>query len=826
MVTMFQTFGGDPIQPAYSSYIQIDLDANAQLAWPIQFQNTNDIVFNYMNVVPTNNGFTLTLPDARDVSVGASTIINNPSAFSFTLNKADGTLLFTFAAGVARYIILTDNTTEGGTWNTHPFTAGGSAVTSINMTSSSDNVVVGGVPITSAGTITLALAKDLLELSTFGMSTGIACRTAADTWALRSITGTANQIAITNPAGIAGNINVALEQDITGINSIVVDLVKIQNNEIITTGANQNLLLDPNGTGTVRIGGAGLRIDSGQPAYFYADNAINFVSFEAGAQTVDYNLVWPTVAPANGQVLGFVAGTELAWFNVTSFGGPSTVQAIARYLNTTGTLEDSSVLISDLGAVTGATSVAAGNIRIGGIGGTLPNTIVSTNADGDIIFTPNGVGGVRVESPFFVTDANVFVLQDADNSNFSGFKAADVTTTDYISALPPAYPFNSQVMASTTNQAAATALAWRFMSSDRNLLVNGGMDIWQRGTSFTNATVVYTNNDLRYCADCWKIISNGNDIASVSRSAGPTPPAAGDSAGVAGASRYAWRFTVTNGGAKFGILQILEGQQSQDLRNSYVKFSLIGTAIGATNWKMAVIGWSGAENSPTSDPIAAWGASGTNPTLAANWAYQPDSNAADATAITFGAEYGTFSPGVITIANNVTNIGVMVWCDETTAVAGNTIDISCLLLTKGPNFTPYYQPDTEVELARSKRFYQKDVAYSVTPFTTATQSTQGTLIVSPIGAAVNIANAATYGNIQYEVEMTNAITPVVTVYPYTTVTNTGRVSNQAGVDRGANSGDVTNSTTKGFTLVNNLAAAATLDTTGFIQFHYVVASEF
>lgn len=826
MVTMFQTFGGDPIQPAYSSYIEIDLDANTQLAWPIQFQNTNEIVFNYMNVVPTAGGFTLTLPDARDVSVGASTIINNPSAFSFTLNKADGTLLFSFTAGVARYIILTDNTTEGGTWNTHPFTAGGSAVTSINATSSSNNLVIGGVPITSAGTITFALANDLLELSTFGMDTGIACRTAANTWNLRNVAGTAGQIAITNPAGIAGNITVGLEPDITGINSIVIDLVKIQNNEIITTGANDNLFLSPNGTGRVLIGGGGLIIETGKPLYFYADNDVNYVSFEGGAQTVDYSLVWPTVAPADGQVLGFVTGNELAWLNVTTFGGPSTVHAIARYLNTTGTLEDSLVLISDLGAVTGATSVAAGNIRVGGIGGLLPNTIVTTNVDGHLYFDTNGTGQIYFQSPAAMRAGNAFSFYDTDESNIVSIAANPVTTADYTVTLPPNIPFNSQVMASTTNAITPAPLAWRFMSSDRNLLINGGMDIWQRGTSFTNATVGYPNNDLQYCADRWKIISNGNDIASVSRSAGPTPGTVGDAAGITGASRYAWRFTVTNGAAKFGILQILEGQQSQDLRNAYVKLSLIATAIGATDWKMAVIGWSGAENNPTTDPVAAWGVTGTNPTLVANWAYQPAVGAVDATSITLGAEYGTFATDIITIANNVTNIGVMIWCDETTAVAGNTIDISCINLTKGPNFTPYYQPDTETELASCKRFFQKDFTYNTPPFTATTASTEGTLIVSPIGGAVNIANAATYGNVKYEVEMTNAVTPTVVVYPYTTVTNSSIVSNQAGTDRGANSGAVTNLTTKGFTLVNNLAAAATLDTTGFILFHYTATAEF
>lgn len=60
-------------------------------------------------------------------------------------------------------------------------------------------------PAGTAGNITLALANDLLALENLG-STGIAVRTAANTWAQRSIAVTStNRLLVTNGDGVSGN---------------------------------------------------------------------------------------------------------------------------------------------------------------------------------------------------------------------------------------------------------------------------------------------------------------------------------------------------------------------------------------------------------------------------------------------------------------------------------------------------------------------------------------------------------------------------------------------------------------------------------------------
>lgn len=65
-----------------------------------------------------------------------------------------------------------------------------------------------------AGNPTLALANDLSALEGLG-STGIAVRSAADTWVQRSVAGTANEITLTNGDGVAGNPTASLPTALT-----------------------------------------------------------------------------------------------------------------------------------------------------------------------------------------------------------------------------------------------------------------------------------------------------------------------------------------------------------------------------------------------------------------------------------------------------------------------------------------------------------------------------------------------------------------------------------------------------------------------------------
>lgn len=71
-----------------------------------------------------------------------------------------------------------------------------------------------GITITGgAGSITFALANDLLAVENLSTN-GIATRTATSTWTTRTITGTSNQVSVSNGDGVSGNPTLSLPSTI------------------------------------------------------------------------------------------------------------------------------------------------------------------------------------------------------------------------------------------------------------------------------------------------------------------------------------------------------------------------------------------------------------------------------------------------------------------------------------------------------------------------------------------------------------------------------------------------------------------------------------
>lgn len=76
----------------------------------------------------------------------------------------------------------------------------------------------------------------------------------------------------------------------------------------------------------------------------------------------------------------------------------STDNAVVRWDGTSGTeVQDSSVLVSDIGAMSGLTSLSVDNITID------DNEITSTDANGDIDLTPNGTGDINLNADTTIT---------------------------------------------------------------------------------------------------------------------------------------------------------------------------------------------------------------------------------------------------------------------------------------------------------------------------------------------------------------------------------------------------------------------------------------
>ena len=137
-------FTGNVIQPTDVSYRAVTLSANTQLQWPINGNATNDYAARIMNVTATTGGLSLYMPPANQSSVGNDALIRNVGANTFTVKDYAGTnTIITVAAGEAKYIYITSNANEQGTWGNIAFGTG---------TSSADAATLAGLGLTAIST--------------------------------------------------------------------------------------------------------------------------------------------------------------------------------------------------------------------------------------------------------------------------------------------------------------------------------------------------------------------------------------------------------------------------------------------------------------------------------------------------------------------------------------------------------------------------------------------------------------------------------------------------------------------------------------------------
>lgn len=138
-----------------------------------------------------------------------SYLVVKQNAYAFSLPNANQGEILRFNSvtdeweaygGTTDGNVLTWDTTNG--WQSETPTSGGT-VTSVAAAAPAAGFTIAGSPITTAGTLTFSLANDLAALE--GMSgTGIVARTAAETYAQRTLTAGAG-ISITDGDGVSGN---------------------------------------------------------------------------------------------------------------------------------------------------------------------------------------------------------------------------------------------------------------------------------------------------------------------------------------------------------------------------------------------------------------------------------------------------------------------------------------------------------------------------------------------------------------------------------------------------------------------------------------------
>lgn len=126
-------FTGNVIVPTDVSYRSITLSANVVLEWPINGNATPNVAARIMDVTATTGGLIMRMPPANQASVGQDALIRNVGATAFTVADYDGNVIAVVAASEARYIYITDNPDEAGTWGIIAFGVGSSAADAASL---------------------------------------------------------------------------------------------------------------------------------------------------------------------------------------------------------------------------------------------------------------------------------------------------------------------------------------------------------------------------------------------------------------------------------------------------------------------------------------------------------------------------------------------------------------------------------------------------------------------------------------------------------------------------------------------------------------------
>ncbi len=224
-----QVFGGTTIYPSDVSYLAIALSGDTTLEWPLESSTANDVAAPILDVNPTSNGFSITLPPANNTGTGQTVLFNNVSgSYSFTVKDAAGGTIATVAFGEQWQIYLSDNSTAAGTWRVFRYGA---------STATVQPSALAGAGLTTSGS-TLAQNEPVTTFNSGSLSGGVFTISAANragvfvwtdtgtaTVALPSVVTAGNGwlVSIRNEGGGSITIDPAGIETINGLSSITLN---------------------------------------------------------------------------------------------------------------------------------------------------------------------------------------------------------------------------------------------------------------------------------------------------------------------------------------------------------------------------------------------------------------------------------------------------------------------------------------------------------------------------------------------------------------------------------------------------------------------------
>jgi hypothetical protein len=327
-------------------------------------------------------------------------------------------------------------------------------------------------------------------------------------------------------------------------------------------------------------------------------------------------------------------------------------------------------------------------------------------------------------------------------------------------------------------------------NKSRNFLLNGDFAINQRYGSGASTTIT-----AGAChTDRWCNWLTGGGTFQVLRGTS-TPPL--------GSGTYCRLVGTTNLALDFG--QVLESNMVDQLKGKTVTFSVL---LRRTS------GWTQAVN------LRVYKNASANTRNGGSWTQIGATaiSVANITASTANvSDWKQFSV-TVDVPNDGTANGLSVVINWGTQAAAGELQIAQAMLNVGGGPTQFSlagQSFTQ-EVILCQRFYEKSYALEQDP-TTGGGSADGLVV---FGTAT-IANTDIFGSVAYRVPKRTG--PTTLIRPYTTPTNTGRVSNAtAGTDLAAGSGTTLFNGMGGFSVQNASGGAISIS----VSFHWTADAEF
>ncbi len=192
-----------------------------------------------------SDGCVVILPNATLSPTAQTAKFYNVGDYAVDIHLFGGGFLITLEVGEYYQFTLIDNTTTFGTWITVPYIAGAVNISNFTIASGTNPslVITNGNVTATAQTVTIEQPVTLLGLSNPEAGTlddaGILAydpNAGNPIYISRVLESSDSNVVITNPNGVTGNPSFSLSATLTGLSSVQVGTVTIDNNGIISAG--------------------------------------------------------------------------------------------------------------------------------------------------------------------------------------------------------------------------------------------------------------------------------------------------------------------------------------------------------------------------------------------------------------------------------------------------------------------------------------------------------------------------------------------------------------------------------------------------------------